>query len=332
MPIERYRAEMADQWDGFISGQAINGNFLQSQRFLGYHPEGRFVDASLVYRDAKGNLRALIPAAEVDDHGERLFYSHPGTTYGGPIVDAKTCSARRMQALLSELEEWLRSDGYDCALLKLPPDFMWTRPEAPLMEYLFQLNGWHETCELTTYIDFSDYRENTLSNFSQGKRTNVNNCLKQGLQVEPVDIDSPEVERMYDLLCANLSRHGVRPVHTMDELRLLAGELIAGENEVLVVRDGERVVGGGWVFYFANQGMAHTQYLCADDEYSKLSPMTFLYYSVIERCREKGFRALSWGISTEEAGRVLNQGLTESKESFGSVHGVHRRFEKRFTR
>ena len=330
MPLEKYNADMAEKWDAFISAQAINGNFLQSQRFLGYHPQGRFSDASLVYRDAKGNVRALIPAADVNDEGARLFYSHPGTTYGGPIVDEKTCSARRMQSLLDDLEEWLRAEGYDKAVLKLPPDFMWTRPEAPLMEYLFQLNGWHETCELTTYIDYASYRENTLSNFSQGKRTNVNNCVKQGLRVEPVDISSPEAAQMYDILCANLSRHGVSPVHTLDELQLLAGTLIADENEVLVVLDQGKVVGGGWVFHFFNQGVAHTQYLCADEEYSKLSPMTFLYYSVIERCKAMGFRALSWGISTEEAGKVLNRGLTESKESFGSVHGVHRRFEKRF--
>ena len=63
MTISLYREEDIDRWDSFIRDSSINGNFLQSRRFLSYHPKGRFEDCSLLYSDKKGNLRGLIPGA-----------------------------------------------------------------------------------------------------------------------------------------------------------------------------------------------------------------------------------------------------------------------------
>ena len=44
--------------------------------------------------------------------------------------------------------------------------------------------------------------------------------------------------------------------------------------------------------------------------------------------RRKGFRRLSWGIVTENAGKYLNDGLVDSKEAFGSKHGVNITYQK----
>lgn len=79
------------------------------------------------------------------------------------------------------------------------------------------------------------------------------------------------------------------------------------------------------LFYFNNVKVAHTQYLAALSEYNKLSPMTFVYYSLIQKMREAGFHKLSWGITTEDMGRILNMGLVTSKEEFGSDYSFERR-------
>lgn len=325
MPFRKFENTRKVEWDSFVFEKSVNGNFLQSRAFLSYHPEGRFDDASLMYYDAKGVLRAVIPAAATEgDFGIELV-SHPGSTYGGIVLDRKTCSAKRVQALVDELLHYLKEEGFISADLRFPPDFMWNRKDANLLEYMLGLNGFSERIELTTYIDFSTYKESILANFSQGKRTNVNNCFKKGLICRELESDE-EIEAFYRLLCANLNKYDAKPVHTVEELKLLHKKLLAGSTVMLGVFSGEFMIAAGWLFLFKNQSVVHTQYLCADGAYSTLSPMTFLYYSAIQFAREKGFDYLSWGISTEEKGRVLNWGLTESKESFGSLHGVHRAF------
>ncbi len=325
--LRRYEESQKDPWDAFVLDESVDGNFLQSRAFLSYHPEGRFQDASLLYFDPKGVLRAVIPAAEIHNDSGKGFVSHPGSTYGGIVLDKKTCSAKRLQPLIEELVEFLESEGFDYVDLRFPPDFMWRSAEAPLVEYMLGLNGFKESIELTTYVDYSSYRDPIVSNFSQGKRTNINNGIKEGFACRPLS-SIEEAKEFYTMLCDNLKKHDAKPAHTFDELWNLYSENLAGNTELLGVYDGNKLIAAGWIFLFRNMGTAHTQYLCADNSYSRLSPMSFLYYSIIQYCKEKGFEKLSWGISTEEHGAVLNWGLTESKEHFGSLHGVHRSFSR----
>ena len=70
--IRRYEDEDAAAWDAFLL-QTVNGTFLQSRRFLSYHPAGRFRDCSLMIYDAKGNLAALCPGADQMMDGRRVF-------------------------------------------------------------------------------------------------------------------------------------------------------------------------------------------------------------------------------------------------------------------
>ena len=322
MTIRAYTEKDFETWNNFVLHSSINGNFLQSKQFLDYHPENRFTDASLMYFDAKNNLRAVIPAASVDN----AFVSHPGSTYGGIVFDAKTCSAKRLQTIIEELIDWLKAEKYSSAKLKITPSFMWQTNESSLLEYLLFYNGFREYDELTTYIDFATYLDSTLSALAQGKRTCVNHALREGYEFK-VFQDKQTAKKFYELLCNNLRKYETSPVHTFDELWNLYSIRLADMTELVGVFHQDELLAAGWVFMFENQQVAHTQYLAAAPDFGKLSPMTFLYYSVIEHYRNKHFRSVSWGISTEDCGRVLNWGLTNSKENFGSTHGVHRTFE-----
>ena len=328
MSISIYKPEDHVLWDSFIDNMSINGNFLQSRRFLSYHPKDRFDDFSLLFKDKKGNLRGVIPGAVRVVDGRKAFVSHPGSTYGGIVIDKKTTSAKRFQALIDDLIDFLTDREFSVIDLRFPPDFMWKRQDSPLVEYLLRLNGFSESTELTTYIDLCHYKENVLSNFSQGKRTNVNNGKKQGLRFE-ILTKQEDANSLHTLLSSNLRKFNSSPVHTADELWALYSNNLPGETELVGVRDKDgRLLAAGWLFVFEDMNTVHTQYLCADADYAALSPMTFLYYSCIMYCKEKGYRYLSWGISTEQRGKELNWGLTESKEHFGSLHGVHRSYLK----
>ena len=60
--VIRFQEEDAAVWDDFLL-QTVNGTFLQSRRFLSYHPAGRFVDCSLMIYDKKHHLVAVWPGA-----------------------------------------------------------------------------------------------------------------------------------------------------------------------------------------------------------------------------------------------------------------------------
>lgn len=73
------------EWDRFVMHESGNGTFLQTRNFLNYHPAGRFTDASLMVYNEHGGLGAVVPAALRLDGATRIFRSHPGSTFGGPV-------------------------------------------------------------------------------------------------------------------------------------------------------------------------------------------------------------------------------------------------------
>lgn len=323
MQVVKFEDKWAKDWDDFVLNQSINGNFLQTRRFLSYHGTQKFEDSSLLLQDSKQHIVAVIPAARKD----RVFISHPGSTYGGIVICKKSAKSRVLQAIIESLNSYSYGEGLREIDLRFQPDFMWKEDHSALIEYLLKLDGFSEKIELTTYVDLANYKDDILANFTQGKRTNVNNCIKAGLEIKQIS-SMKEIEQFYCLLEANLEKFKAKPVHTPEELNLLNNNLVKDESVMLGCFMGDKMVAGGWLFLFSNQCTLHTQYLCADATYSSLSPMTYMYYYALRYAKEKGYRYVSWGISTEEQGKTLNWGLTNSKESFGSLHGVHRSFSK----
>lgn len=309
-------SDKEQEWDDFLRDRAVNGCFLQSRRFLNYHPEGRFKDRSLLVYNSKENIAALVPGCEVETEYGKTFFSHKGTTFGGIITDKKHYCAKHVLPMVEELTEFLRAEGYKAAYLKQICDIFSVRENA-LFQYAFGRNEYTEFRDLNTYVDFAYYKDDIISNLAQGKRTNVHNCIKEGVTVRKLTSDD-EVKVFYDILCENLSKYDVKPVHTVEELLEFKNERLTEECGFYGAFLGEKMIAGGMMFYFKEAETAHTQYLAARQEYNKLSPMTFMYYSMLDEMKKKGYKRLSWGIATEDLGRYLNMGLVTSKEDFGS--------------
>ena len=316
--FEYFDESKEKEWDDFIEGRSINGTFLQSRRFFNYHPKDRFKDVSLIIYNEKNNIAALCPACEIEDDGKRTFYSHKGSTFGGIIIDKKHYNARYVTAMVSEMKDFLKSEGYEKAYLKQTSD-VFSMAESDLFQYVFCNAGFKEYKELSTYVDYSTYKEDVISNLVQGKRTNVHNCIKEGLVVKPLTKDD-EVALFYDILCENLEKYDTKPVHTLEELLEFKNSRFVNECEFFGVYKDDEMLAGSMMFYFTKASCAHTQYLAARQAYNKLSPMTFMYYSMITMMKDKGYARISWGTATEDMGRYLNMGLITSKEDFGSSY------------
>lgn len=316
--FKKYDGQDKEEWDEFVDKRSINGTFLQSRRFLEYHPAGRFKDCSLLIYDFKDQLAAVCPACEISEKGTKTFYSHKGSTFGGIILSKKYYKAKYLFDLIAEIKDYLKNNGFCKVYFKMTSDLFSTR-ENGLFYYAFQYHGFRERREISTYIHYPSYKQDILSNFSQGKRTNVHNCINENLTLKELTADY-EISAFYSILCENLQKYSVAPTHTIEELLEFKHVRLPDNCGFYGVYKEDELLAGAFMFYFPKPNCAHTQYLAAKSAYARLSPMTFLYYSLIKIMREKGFINLSWGIATENFGQNVNLGLLTSKENFGSYY------------
>jgi hypothetical protein len=57
--VEQYTADREEEWNDFVR-DSKNGTFLFDRRYVEYHGD-RFADFSLLVRDDRGRLIALLP-------------------------------------------------------------------------------------------------------------------------------------------------------------------------------------------------------------------------------------------------------------------------------
>ena len=129
-----------------------------------------------------------------------------------------------------------------------------------------------------------------------------------------------EIKEFYDILCENLSKYDTKPVHSLAELLDFKNDRFPKECGFFGIFKEDEMLAGSMMFYFDKVGCAHTQYLAARQAFNKLSPMTFMYYSMIVEMKNRGYKRISWGTATEDLGNYLNMGLITSKEDFGSSY------------
>ena len=326
--IYKYKDNYQQEWDDFVMNKSINGTFLQTRRFLSYHPEDRFTDTSYIIYDEKGNIVAICPACVKYEEGKQIFFSHSGSTYGGIVFSKRILKTNKLITLFKELEDKWKEEKYDKIILKQTP-LLFSNIQDEVIEYVLYYLNYKRYTELNMYIDLKEYSDNILSEFAQGKRTQINKCIRDGWYYEKITRKC-DIERLHDLLSITLEKYDKKPIHTVDELYDFQCNRLSEECECFGAFFEGKMVGASLMFYFRKANVAHTQYLCADPEYNAWSPMSYMYYAMIKEAKSKNFNKLSWGIVTEDMGKYLNEGLASSKERFGSRHSLNYTYEKEF--
>lgn len=323
--VVKYRSAYETAWDEFVQKQSINGTFLQERAFLNYHGNNKFEDASLLFLSSD-ELVAVCPACDAYEEGKRIFYSHKGSTYGGLIVKKSIYTAEKLLQLFKEFEEYLVREGYERCVLKPAMKLLW-KENIDLMEFCLYYGQYREYKELNLYIDYHTYAEDILSNLSHMKKRIVKKCIHKGVTMQEIT-DRKGITEFYHILKENLKKFEQEPVHKEEELMDLYFNRIPGKIKFYGAFLEGKVIAGTMVFLFEDTGCAHTQYLASDLSYNKLSPMSFIYYSVAKYYKELGYQVLSWGITTEHLGTGINMGLTKNKEAYGSSYAVNYIYEK----
>ncbi|HVF04180.1 MAG TPA: GNAT family N-acetyltransferase [Frankiaceae bacterium] len=301
--ITPYAPDLDGAWDDVVAS-SVNGTFLHTRRYLGYHGD-RFADASVVVRDPRGRLVGVLPAA-LDPRDPSVVVSHPGITYGGLVHDGSVRGEAVIDVLTAAAALW-RERGCATLRYKAVPYIYHRVPAGDDLYALFRLGAHRYRCDLSAALDLG---EPPLHN--RNRRRNLDKARAAGVTV----VSGREyVEAFWPILTANLrDRYGVDPVHSTEEIALLA-DLFPQEIECQAVLVGDELVAGA--ILYKTPRVVHPQYSAATPRGRELWALDAAFAAGIAAAREAGARYYDFGNSNEEAGRLLNTSLYAYKVAYG---------------
>lgn len=165
--------------DAFIMKDSTTGEFINTFRYLDYHPEGRFQDDSIVVMDrGSGEVRGVMMAARGDNDS---IISYPGTTFAGPVVD-RTAKLETTEAVLDRMLGYYESK-YSEVKIKKQPEYYAAQP-FHLIDYILLRRGYDYGMSALANIiciDGIGTEEDTLALFHAKRRNQVRKVIREGI-------------------------------------------------------------------------------------------------------------------------------------------------------
>lgn len=309
MKIKTYTDEYESKWDSFVKNSK-NGTFMQQRKFLNYHSKGKFQDCSLMAFDTKDQIIAVIPAALKSENDSSIFCSHPGASHGGIIIN-QTFDTAKMLTLVPLFIEHCNGMGVKAIEMKLVPRIYHSWPsdeiDFSLRYYGFSL----ETSELATALPLKNI-ENIELHMEKNAIRNRNQAINRGVIVS----ENNDLADFWEILESNLiKRHNTQPTHTYNEILDLT-KRFPEKIKLFSAFYEEKVIAGVLVFIL-NSRVLNCFYICHDEKFQQLRPLNLVFSTLINWGLNEGFHFVDWGISTENKGKAVNQGLFRFKEGFG---------------
>ena len=278
-----YSPELEKRWDRFVMNDSVNGTFLQTRKFLNYHPEGRFTDASF-FVEKSGIVVAVVPGCNVDGK----FVSHQGSTFGGPIISKDFYSGYKILEIVKTIDDYIVRN-FKGVRLK-PTASIFASAPTDLLDYALEHSGFCRHTELSCYTPLSQ-NVDPLKNCTSGCRHNFRQTEKLNLTYG--EIPDNEMETFYECLKLSKARYNTTPVHSLAELRdlkqrfpseiLFRGVWLNNENGQ------DRVYLSGMMIFVFNQAKVfHFQYLAPDDTKRDTNATTTLFVNAMREAAKAG--------------------------------------------
>lgn len=299
--IVPYNHSMADTWNTFVANSK-NGTFLFHRDYMEYHAD-RFIDCSLLFYKKKA-LIALLPANYKQE--ERTVYSHSGLTYGGLVLSEKISVTDTMQVMSCAME-WMRLTlGAERWVYKPVPHIYHNAPAEEDLYALFRQEATLETRGVSSAID-----SRCSIAMQELRRRGVKKAASNNVSYK----ESSDLKAFWDILEEVLAgRHGCTPVHSIGEIEQLKAAFPDNIRMFVAEVNGAPVAG---TLIYETKTVAHAQYIAASNHGRSIGALDGLFsYLITEVFASKSY--FDFGISTEQGGRYLNEGLAFQKEGFGA--------------
>ena len=299
MIIKEYTDEYKKIWNSFID-VAKNPLFMHKRDFMEYHAD-RFEDNSLMFFDDKDRLLALLPANKKDN----ILYSHGGLTFGGFITNEKMKQSK-MLSCFDALKIYLKEHNFESLIYKTIPHIYHSQPAEEDSYALFKNNAKLLKVEPSSTIELTK-----LLKMPKGRKSQISKAQREEVKVT----DSVDFETFIRLENAVLSsRHNTKAVHSAKELEYLYSKFPENIRLVAAMYNGQMIAG---TLLFVYKDIVHTQYLASNEKGREIGALDLVISSLIEEYKNEK-RYFDFGISTEDGGKFLNEGLISQKEGFGA--------------
>jgi lipid II:glycine glycyltransferase (peptidoglycan interpeptide bridge formation enzyme) len=301
------------EWDQFVN-ESDNGTIFHTRRFLSYHPKDRFKDASLVITKNE-NIQSLYPAVVVEREGKKVFSSHGGASYGSFVYQSNLNfkeafdMVEGMMAYAKELK---------CDRIQLtPPPMIYQTKYSNYIDFALVKNGFqYLKRDVSSVVQLDTPKDELLSTYRQEARTAIKKAQKSGVEI----VECDKFAEYYEILKKNLKmRHGVNPTHTLEEL-LKVKALFPSKVRLWGAFLKDKLIAGVCNFS-ANPEVVLAFYISHNEEYQEYRAVNLLFYEIMKRYQDEGYRFLDSGIFT--VNMDPNWGLARFKENFGA-RGIFR--------
>ncbi|MBR1712965.1 MAG: GNAT family N-acetyltransferase [Alloprevotella sp.] len=305
LTLDKYAMEARSEWDGLVAVSRCS-SFLFERAYMDYH-QSRFEDVSLLFRNAKGHLRGILPANL--RRAERMVESHGGLTYGGLVLHPEATALEVGEMLAQAAVFYATECGAERWVYKPLPYIYHAYPADDALYWLFR-----QGAKLTSRAISSAILLDTPLPFSTLRGRKLQKASKSGIEVR--EHEPQALDEFWKILSEVLqTRHDTAPVHTITEMAYLM-DAFPTRIRLATARATDGSLLAGSVIYINAPHVAHAQYIAANVQGRETGALDLLFHCLLGeyagRCRYFDF-----GISTEQGGRMLNDGLLFQKEGLG---------------
>lgn len=299
LEIIRYTSEKKNAWDEFVK-KSVNGTFLFYRDYMEYHSD-RFTDYSLmIYR--KNSLTALLPANRV----KNTIYSHQGLTYGGLILDKKSKSIET-KWIIEHLIVFFKVQGISEFYYKCIPPFYSLYPTYQIDYFLYQKGS--EVYEKKMNLAMCLQQELQLS------KSKLKHFRKTEIKAIEFREETDFTSFWNDVLIPRLAlKHQAKPVHTLDEIRLLQRRFPQHIRQFSAYFENKIIAG---VTIFETTHVVKSQYGATTEKGEKLRALDYLFIRLIQKYKEEGKAFFDMGVVNEKNRSDINEGLLQQKNELG---------------
>lgn len=302
----KYLSEHRATWDDVVK-KSKNGNFLHLRDYMDYHAD-RFDEQSVIVFK-QGKPIAVFPC----NRSGNEIVSHGGLTYAGLIYGNNVHAAGVLEIFL-ELATYYKAADAQKIVYKAIPHLFHKYPAEEDLYALHRLGARLIRRDISSAIKLD-----SRIKFSDSRKCTIRKSAKLGVEVREGNF----FDQYHQLLAQVIAKFGSDPVHSVAELELLKSRLPNGIR-LFGAFHGEQLLAGTIIYDFGH--IVHTQYLASSDAGREVGALDFILAHLIEHTfADKAY--FSFGISTEQNGQYLNEGLIFQKEGFGGRGVVHDFYE-----
>jgi hypothetical protein len=295
--INKYSHNQKNIWNEFVKNSK-NATFLFNRDYMDYHSD-RFVDSSLMFYKNE-ELVAVLPA----NLKNKILYSHQGLTYGG-FVSHDKMKTTLMLEIFEELVKYLQKNNIHKLIYKIIPHIYHSQPSEEDLYCLFRNNAVLFRRDVSAVI-----RQDNKIPFNTLRARMVKKAINNDIRVS----ESMDFKSYFEIIATLLeNKYQAKSVHSYQEILLLANKFLENIKLFAAFKDNRMLAG---VLVFIEKNIIHTQYIASSEEGQKTGALDIVMsYLINEKYQDKQY--FDFGISTEQQGRYLNEGLISQKEMFG---------------